>query len=445
MIASLTHNIPIELLFLNHASMILRDRTTSLLFDPWFEGTCFKQGWGLKYYNPNAFALASQCTHLWISHFHGDHFHVPTLKKLLEINPDIQVLANNDANFSMVEAMKSLGFQNVTSLPARKNLEIGDRWQISRFPATGIDNMLLIEIDGVKVLNYNDCNLPLKMILGLKKKIGKLSFLLNNFNHAGKLREYPLRSCREIKEEQTQTFSKVVSAFLPQYTIPFASHHYYRDNLSWQQNESLLESEELKKESDRIIPLKIGEKLIYSPSDRKIKIEKISQNIQENSLTSCQFKVVAEAELLSAARKYMQKLSRSFWGFPRFLQSLHIYLLDRQKILTISPSQKPKIQQGEKQAAHIATYSGHVRDWLETNYGTDGMEIGAHYKIVKEEGIKILNWYILLGLLFDNRLTFNHILKMLFTYQGILFFWHRREEIIHVLFGKKIVASRSRL
>ncbi|MGK7927357.1 MAG: MBL fold metallo-hydrolase [Spirulina sp.] len=445
MIEPSTRSISIELLFLNHASMILRDREISLLFDPWFQGTCFKEGWGLKYHNPDAFNLASQCTHLWISHFHGDHFHVPTLKKLLEINPKIQVLANNDANFSMVDAMKGLGFENVTSLPARKALKLGDRWQISRFPATGIDNMLLVEIDGVKVLNYNDCNLPLKTILGLKKHIGEIDLLLNNFNHAGKLREYPPRNPRNIKEGQRETFSKVVAAFVPKYTVPFASHHYYRDSLSWQQNESLLESDELVKESDRVIPLQIGEKLIYSPSNQKIEIEKVSKNIQENPITPCQPKVFEEEKLLPVAKKYMQKLFLSFWGFPRLLQPLRIYLLDKQTILTISPSQKPRIQQGGKQTAHIAAYSGYVRDWLDTNYGTDGMEIGAHYEIVKEEGIKILNWYILLGLLFDNRLTFNKMFKMLFTYQGILFFLHRREEIIRVLFGRKLVASRSRL
>lgn len=445
MILPLTDNNVLELLFLNHASIILRDRAISLLFDPWFEGTCFKQGWGLKYHNPDAFELASQCTHLWVSHFHGDHFHVPTLKKILAINPKIQILANNDANFSMVEAMKGLGFTNVTPLSARKKMKLGDRWQISRFPATGIDNMLLVEINDVKVLNYNDCNLPLKTILGLKKQIGEIDIFLNNFNHAGKLREYPLRKSQDIQEGQSETFLKVISAFVPQYVIPFASHHYYRDSLSWEQNESLLEAHELEKVSDRIIPLKIGEKLIYSLLNKKVKIEKVSQNIQENPITPCKPKVCEEEKLLPIARKYMQKLSLSFWGLPRFLQPLRIYLLDKQTMLEMSPSQKSNIQQGEKQTAHIATYSGYVRDWLETDYGTDGMEIGAHYEIVNEEGIKILNWYILLGLLFDNRLTFNNMFKMLFTYKGILFFWHRREEIIRVLFGRKLVASRSRL
>ncbi|MEM9540172.1 MAG: MBL fold metallo-hydrolase [Cyanobacteria bacterium P01_E01_bin.42] len=445
MMASPTDNNSLELIFLNHASTILRDRSISLLFDPWFEGTCFKQGWGLKYHNPDSFEFASQCTHLWVSHFHGDHFHVPTLKKILALNPTIQILANDDANFSMVEAMKELGFKNITPLSARKVMQLGNRWQISRFPATGIDNMLLVEIDEIKVLNYNDCNLPLKTILGLKKYIGDIDILLNNFNHAGKLREYSLRQVREIKEGQRDTFSKVISAFVPQYIIPFASHHYYRDRLSWEQNESLLESYELGKASDRVIPLKIGEKLIYPSSNQKVTIETVSQNIQENPIIPCQPKVCEEEKLLAIARKYMQNLSLSFWGLPRLLPPLRIYFLDKQTILEISPSQKPNIQQGDKQTAHIATYSGYVQDWLETNYGTDGMEIGAHYEIANEEGIKILNWYILLGLLFDNRLTFNNIFKMLLTYKGILFFWHRREEIIRVLFGRKLVASRSRL
>ena len=42
----------------------------------------FKNGWGLRYKNDNAVNEAVNATHMWISHFHNDHLHFPTLKEI---------------------------------------------------------------------------------------------------------------------------------------------------------------------------------------------------------------------------------------------------------------------------------------------------------------------------------------------------------------------------
>ena len=70
--------------------------------------------------------------------------------------------------------------------------------------------------------------------------MGNIDILLNNFNHAGKLMDYPQRKNDEIKREMISNFINTVKSFNPKYTIPFASFHYYRAPESMIQNNSLM-------------------------------------------------------------------------------------------------------------------------------------------------------------------------------------------------------------
>ena len=97
----------------NHSSVIIEIGEVKLLTDPWYMGYCFDGGWGLQYNNSEAFQNVETCNFLWISHFHPDHFHVPTLKRILEINPNIKVIGNNSYNFQMDEAVRKIGFKNI--------------------------------------------------------------------------------------------------------------------------------------------------------------------------------------------------------------------------------------------------------------------------------------------------------------------------------------------
>ncbi|MDX2047642.1 MAG: MBL fold metallo-hydrolase, partial [Chitinophagaceae bacterium] len=116
--------------FLNHASVIISHKETRLLIDPWFWGTCFDGGWGLRFDNPEAIHKAGNCTHLWVSHPHQDHLHKPTLQKILELNPGIQFIGNNSYNFQLDKTAQSLGFKNVTPLYERKTIKLSGDFSI---------------------------------------------------------------------------------------------------------------------------------------------------------------------------------------------------------------------------------------------------------------------------------------------------------------------------
>src|SRR5918996_3647131 len=105
-------------------------------------------------------------------------------QKLLEVNPKITVLGNHSYNFQLDEAIRNIGFRNVIALPERKTIRIDRNIELTRYPATGIDNMLHIKNRDISILNYNDCNLPRLSQRLLKKKIGNVDFFMANFNHA---------------------------------------------------------------------------------------------------------------------------------------------------------------------------------------------------------------------------------------------------------------------
>ena len=181
----------------------------------------------------------------------------------------------------MDDAFRRIGFENVIPLLERKKIKISEDVEIIRYPTTGIDNMLLLEYKGTRLLNYNDCNLSSKALNALIKKIGRVDIALNNYNHAGKILSCPLPSISEIKDEQKTEFLNKSILFNPRYIIPFASDHYYRAAESLEQNKSLININELSSLDLRIIPMKVGEAIKF---DGQLNIVKYysTASVQEN-------------------------------------------------------------------------------------------------------------------------------------------------------------------
>ena len=86
-------------------------------------------------------------------------------KEYFADNPNIKVLANN--SFILIwNLLKNYGF-GIINLVERKNIVFQNDLYLTRFPATGIDNFLLIEYQNKKFLNLNDVvlsNIALKLI-----------------------------------------------------------------------------------------------------------------------------------------------------------------------------------------------------------------------------------------------------------------------------------------
>ena len=426
-----------EIEYLNHASVIIKDGTVRLLIDPWLWGTCFEDGWGLRFNNPDAVDKTKDCTHIWVSHFHQDHFHRPTLHTILELNPDIQFIGNRSYNFQLDEVAKQIGFKNVQTLFERKPLALSDQFTITRIPTTGIDNMLLIKTSKEVILNYNDCNIPLFSQKKLKKKIGHIDYLLSNFNHAGKLFLYPYPAADVIKEKLVKSFSDNYAVFDPDYVLPFASYHYYRAPESFKQNEAMLDASDLLTLDPKIINWHPGDKLVTTSGNPEI--IKVSDVIR-NTPDKLERKSFYSIDQLKTSGNAFSKILRSKFGFlSRFSPPLYVHVTDLNELIGIHPN-KGFFIPAPNTKPHITAHSEALYNWFSKPYGTDTFVVGAHFDIVNENRVP-LKWKIVIGLMVDNKLDMQSVIKMIFKKDGISFLWNRREEMLGVMLNFRLAPS----
>lgn len=426
--------------YLNHASVLLDFGQVRLLSDPWYEGTAFFNGWGLEYEDPDAYRRAARATHLWISHWHSDHLHVPTLKKLAEQRPDLVVLANESANFSMTERMRKLGFGQVLSLGERRPVQLGHDVRVTRYPTAGIDNMLHVEAGRWSILNYNDCNLPQAAVRRMVGHMGRVDLMLTNYNHAGKLFD------RDDDETRRHTFlgaaRRAVDAVGPRWVIPFASSHYYRCSFSREQNRSLWSFDELEAEvagDPRFVVLRVGDRAhLCGQGAQLVK--------REPALTARPHDVLDYGEsadwaaLVEACAERCRDMSSRFLGAARLLPTLRVHVRDHDRSLALRAGRGAS---ETSEAPHVAAHSQAVLRWLGRPFGDDTFFAGAHFAIVDRDTRAIRKW-ALVTLLDGSHLTPRHALGFLRHADGRRFLWNRREEAAATVLGARLRAGQVR-
>ena len=419
--------------YLNHASVIIKSNEQSLLCDPWFSGTAFGGGWGLQYDNPQALQKAKSCTHLWISHFHPDHLHMPTLRQLAALSPGIIALANDSANFRISEALQQAGFQNIVPLHERRKLRLTSDMKVTRYPTAGIDNMLLIETPEGRILNYNDCHLPIGALKLLIRKIGNVDILLNNFNHAIKFIDSPRKSDEEIRTVLKTNYKKVLDAINPRWAIPFASAHYYRTRDTRWQNESLLQSEDLVEMDGRILPVRIGSEVTF---DHKLQ-PTLSLPSTKITLNTKDIKLEPESvpfdAVVNAANDFGKRLRQSLLGLTFWIPELRIRVEDYRRVIRFDVNNQVFAEDPrEIEDAHIEAHSSALRQWFMKPYGADSFFIGGHFAVLSKSTTPIKRVLLACSLM-EKRLSPRSLAHYLLRPGGIKFLLNRREEIVVTL------------
>jgi hypothetical protein len=420
---------------LNHAAVKIQIGGISFLTDPWFWGTCFKDGWGLCTDSPEALAEARSCDVLWISHFHGDHLHVPTLKELAWRAPSMLVLANDSVNFSMSEAMRRIGFRNVASLAERSPFPINGGLEVLRIPATGIDNMLVMRSHGGTLLNYNDCNLPYRAIRSLAAKISPIDILLANYNVAGKVLEVPAPQSGRVKERQLEMFRRTVELFDPGWVVPFASMHYFRAPESQDHNAMLLGTGDLAAVDHRIIPIDVGDRVVFEGTTFQLQRQALAVSTATRSRV-VRDKGRAPQDLEGAAARFVDDLGRRFLRLTWLIPPLPIHVTDWRRDIVLH-LRKGALFEPSGDEPVIEAHSQALFDWWSEPYGTDGFVVGAHFRLLRPNlrGLRLL---FLAALLKENNLSLRDAIGMLLRPAGWRFFYNRREEIAAVILGWRI-------
>ena len=226
--------------FINHAGYLIHGEKT-ILCDPWINGSVFNNGWRLLLDSKKNASDFKTVDYIWISHEHPDHFDPKFFNKIDSVfRKKIKILFQYTRDKRVITFLKGLGFQTI-ELPLGKIFQLDDNIDIiCDRVGISVDSYLMVEMDGIKILNLNDCQLTNKRIIkNIKKVVGKVDILFNQFNYANWLGNENNKNIREKWAFNKIVQNKIVlKQFCPKYFIPFASFCYYSHIENWYMNDS---------------------------------------------------------------------------------------------------------------------------------------------------------------------------------------------------------------
>jgi hypothetical protein len=139
---------------IGNATLIAHDRSPILATDPWLFGPAYFGSWILSHEIPEEqLASVHACRYVWISHGHPDHLSMPSLETLR----DKTILLPDHVGGRIRMALEDDGFR-VKVLPDRQWVPLSPRIRVLSIADVYQDAVLLVEMDGLLVINANDCN-----------------------------------------------------------------------------------------------------------------------------------------------------------------------------------------------------------------------------------------------------------------------------------------------
>ncbi len=255
----------------SHACLYIEHKDIKLLIDPWIIGSCYWRSWWNYPEVSEKLINNINPTHIYITHLHWDHYHGPSLRKFQETNP-VVLLPKHFNNRMKNDLIKDFKFTNIKELDHGKRYKLREDFKLSsyQFNPFIIDSSLVIEANGITLLNSNDSKtfgLSLKQIINNHPKI---DFSFRSHSSAA-----PIPHCiKNINIDETDKtpsdyaddFIAFAKATKSKYSIPFASSHVYLHELSKKFNKYYSDPSFIKKRFDSKIKTKQKCKIMVSSS-----------------------------------------------------------------------------------------------------------------------------------------------------------------------------------
>jgi UDP-MurNAc hydroxylase len=147
--------------FLGHAGFVVRHRGVRLLIDPWFY-PAFLGAWFPFPDNRELLpdVIGGEFDALYVSHAHEDHFDE---RVLAQLDRRMTVLVPRYRSKAMVRRFASMGFSNLVVLGHREQHVLAPGFTATMILDTSHkeDSGLLLDLDGFRFLDLNDCNTPM--------------------------------------------------------------------------------------------------------------------------------------------------------------------------------------------------------------------------------------------------------------------------------------------
>ena len=426
---------------INHASVKITIDGTSILSDPWYEGSVFHKGWKLIHELPQNEYLKylDNTDYIYVSHEHPDHF-----SPAFFLNKDIKSLIKKNNTKILFQATKDKrvvnfliknGYEVIEVLNnSYKSLKNNIKIKIIKFGY--VDSALIIEGSKNKILNLNDCPLnEVEDIKKFKKEHGNFDLLFTQFSYAAWKGNKDNKNYRKTAaEEKLKTLINQYKILGCKKVIPFASFIYFSNELNQFMNDEInkphIMQDYLMKEIDSIILAPGEEQSIDNLKQKdssidfwkseyaKIKslpIEKFDNSIDFKDLHD-QYKNYKD-KLFKINSKFIIFLASKI-KFLKFFQPLNIFLLDHKKNYELS------LIDGFKETHNnnydISMHSESLGFIFKNDFGYDTLTVNGCFHASKDGFIKTTRTFAIGSL---NSMGLKVNLNLIFNFNLILFFF----------------------
>ena len=212
---------------MSHACLELSFNGFTLLTDPWLDGLAFLGSWA-PYPPPAASAEDLRPDAILITHEHSDHFHEPTLRKFAK---STTVYIPDFPNQRLRTRLAALGFIDVRVLRFGEDTSIAPRWSVTAFEPSSLwnDAMVLIDIDGFRVLDVNDAGINRR----IARYVGAIDLLAVQFSAGASgypwtwshlTDEQKIEISAQMCEGKLALIREAAALYGASAVLPFASH-----------------------------------------------------------------------------------------------------------------------------------------------------------------------------------------------------------------------------
>jgi UDP-MurNAc hydroxylase len=206
--------------------MVVESNGKRVLIDPWLIGSSYWRSW---WHFPKPVDVTPDLFNvdaIYITHGHFDHFHYPSLRKF---DRSVKILIPKFVTDRMRAGVESLGFKNIVEMPHGAAHKLDGGFTLNSYQHGFDDSAIVIEADGMTILNLNDSHVTGLALRQILKKHPKVDFLFRSHAPAQGYpicydAEDPAETQFHRRDDYILRFQNSIRIIQPRHAIPFASN-----------------------------------------------------------------------------------------------------------------------------------------------------------------------------------------------------------------------------
>jgi UDP-MurNAc hydroxylase len=383
--------------FYTHACFSVENEEAILLNDPYLNGTAFNDGWDLIVDDVVFDRFSEKKLFIYCSHEHPDHFSIPFLKSInKEIRKDITIVFQKTRDGRVKSFLESQGF-SVLELDNRERAQISKGFFITIGQVPFYDSWALIEVDGKKILNANDCILETPdRVKDIKEITNSIDILFTQFSYAnwveGGLSDRTNRAL--LAKEKLQRIQMQSDVLKPDFIVPFASmvrfchieNSYMNDEINTP--EETVEFINCNTDSDPflMIPYENWDGVSSKSNESAIQFWKVAYKKALNRPLIEQKKLYDFPEIISACEEMCLRVKKQnnkalIFLLDTFglLPSQNIKIIDLNCYVNFSWRRGLNTTNGEKKQQYVEMTSESLYFLFKFDFGIDTLNVNARF------------------------------------------------------------------